>query len=326
MNNVFRLLRLAVTGFALAVTGTALWAQAYPSKPIRLVIPWPTGGGADTLGRPIAQRLSERLGQPVVVENRSGAAGSIGAAMVAQAPADGYTLLLNYLSDSAINPHLYDKVGYDPLKDFTPLTEIARGTFVLVVHPSLGIKSVQDLVALARAKPGELTYGSAGNGSLGHLAGAMFSTMSGLKLSHIPYKGSGPLLTDMLAGRLTLTFADATVALPHVAAGKLVALGVTSARRSPVAPDLPTIAEAGVPGYEAVSWWGFVGPAGLPEDIVQRLNTELVTVLRTPEMQERIAKLGAQVIAGRPAEFMDHIRQENVRWAKVIKDSGARVE
>lgn len=326
MTKVFRLLRLMAVGFALAASGTALLAQAYPTKPIRVVIPWPPGGGADTLGRPITQKLAERLGQPVVVENRAGAAGSIGAAAAAQAPADGYTLLLNYLSDSAINPHLYSKVNYDPLKDFTPITEIARGTFVLVVHPSLGIKSVGELVALAKSKPGELSYGSAGNGSLGHLAGAMFSSMSGLELSHVPYKGSAPLLTDMLAGRLSLTFADATVALPHVAAGKLVALAVTSAKRAPVAPHLPTVAEAGVPGYEAVSWWGFVAPAGTPKEIVERLNTELVAILRTPEMQERITKLAAEVIAGRPEDFMAHMRRENARWAKVIKDSGARVD
>lgn len=326
MKFISRLTILTFTTAALFSVVSTVFAEGYPDKPIRLIVPWPPGGGADTLGRPIAQKLSERLGRPVVIDNRPGASGSIGTAMLAKAAPDGYTLLLNYVSDSAINLSLYKNLGYDPVKDFAPVTQIAAGLAILVVNPSVPAKSVHELISLAKAKPGQLNYASAGNGSVGHLAAELFKTMAGVDMVHIPYKGSAPALTDLLGGRVAFLFADITVGLPHVKGGRLRALGVTSDKRSPVVPDIPTIAESGIPGYVANTWWGIVAPAGTPNEIVAKLNTEIVGILRTPEMKEMIFNLGAEVVASTPDQYAAYIKEEIVKWAKVVKDSGARVD
>lgn len=326
MKFLSRLASLALSAAVLFSLAGVVFAEGYPNKPIRLIVPWPPGGGADTLGRPIGQKLSESLGQPVVIDNRPGAAGSIGSAMAAKAAPDGYTLLLNYVSDSAINPSLYSNLGYDPMKDFAPVTQIAAGLCILVVNPSVPVKSVQELISLAKSKPGQLNYASAGNGSVGHLAAELFKAMAGVDMVHIPYKGSAPALTDLLGGRVALLFADITVGLPHVKAGKLKPLAVTSFKRSPVVADLPTVAEAGVPGYVANTWWGVVAPAGTPKEIVTKLNTEIVKILRSPDMKERIFNLGAEVVASTPDQYGAYIKEEIVKWAKVVKDSGARID
>ncbi len=324
--NVFS--RWIATVFASTLLlGIAGWAQAqYPNKPIRFIVPWPPGGGADTVGRPIAQKLSEALGQPVVVENIPGAGGSVGAGTAARAAPDGYTVLMNYVSDAAINATLYGNLNHDPAKDLAPVTQIAGGNQVLVVHPDVPARSVQELIALAKSKPGQLSYSSAGYGSMGHLAAEMFKSMSGVNIVHVPYKGSAPSIMDLLGGRVSMTFADITVVVPHIKAGKLVPLAVTSSRRSLILPELPTVSEAGVSGFHATGWWGIAVPAGTPPQVIQRLNTELVAILRTPEMNERISKLGAAVVASSPEEFRSFIRAESAKWASLIKTANIKVE
>ena len=312
------------TVILIAVCAGAL-AQTYPDRPIRLVIGFPPGGAADILGRIAAQRLSDALGQQVVVDNRSGAGGSIAAEIAAKSAPDGYTLHFTSLPH-VINPHLYKKVNYDAVRDFAPVAQFVSVSLVLVVHPDLPAKSVKELVALAKAKPGYINYASAGSGSSGHLAMELFKTMAGINLTHIPYKGTGPLLNDVLAGQVPVTIASTVGLVPQIKAGKLRGLGVTSARRSAAVPDLPTIAEAGVPRYDVTQWFGLLAPAATPAAIVSRLNSEVNRMLATAEVKEMLAARGADPIAGTPAEFAVLIKSEYAKWAKVVKDSGARVD
>ena len=302
-------------------------AQSYPSKPIRLVVPYPPGGPLDIMARAIGQKLTEAWSQPVVVDNRAGAGGNIGADLVAKSPADGYTLLMGAVATHAINPTLYGKVPYDPVKDFAPVALVAQVPNILVVNPALPVKSVKELIELARARPGYLNFGSGSTGSTGHLAGELFKTMAGVQMVHIPYKGGAPAMADLLAGQVQLMFDNLANALPNVRAGRLRALAVTTLARSPAMPDLPTIAESGLPEFDLTTGFGLMVPAGTPADIVAKLNAETVRALNAKDMRERLEKMGAEPPANNtPEHFAAFIRAEAAKYAKVIKDSGAKVE
>ena len=301
-------------------------AQTYPAKPIRIVVPFPPGGPADILARTIGQSLSEAWGQQVVVDNRAGAGGNIGSEIVAKAPPDGYTLLMGFVGTHAINASLYRDMPFDPVRDFEPVGLVAMVTIILVVHPSLPVKTVREMVALAKARPGDLTFGSPGNGTPQHLAGELFNTMASVKTSHVPYKGAVPALTDLLGGRLSMIFSSMPPALPHVKTGKLRAIGVTSANRSPAAPDVPTIAQSGLPGYEVINWYGLLAPATTSKAIIGRVNAEATRIMNLPAVKERLAAQGAETFTSTPEQFADYIKAESAKWAKVVKFSGAKLD
>ena len=301
-------------------------AQAYPNKPIRLISPYAPGGGSDSLARIMGLWLTASWGQPVVVENRPGAGGSIGAEAAAKAQADGYTLLVTPSAVLTINPHLYSKLGYNPLKDFAWITAASNSPYLLVVHASIPVTSVKELIAYAKPRPGQLNYASAGNGSSAHLSGVLFGQMAGVTLTHIPYKGAGPGTVALLAGEVQLRFSSVVPALPHVRSGKLRALGISSARRYTPLPDIPTIAEAGVPGYAVESFYAVVAPAGTPQPIIAKLNTEIVRHLKNDDMKAKMAADGAEPIGSTPEELGKWIREDLARWAKPVKDSGAKVD
>jgi tripartite-type tricarboxylate transporter receptor subunit TctC len=298
-------------------------ADNYPNKPIRLIVPYTPGGGYDILARLLGQKLTERWGRQVVVDNRPGANGNIGAAAAAKSPPDGYTLLMGGIGPNAINAGLYE-LSFDPVKDFAPVMLAATYQNILVVDPSLPAKSVKDLIALAKSKPGKINYASAGSGSTQHLSGELFKTMAGIDLVHIPYKGSAPGMTALLGGEVSLMFNSTPTTLPHVKTGKLRGLAVTGGKRSPEAPELPTVAEAGVPGYEVTGWYGVLAPAATPKGIVVKLNSELAKILRLPDIKERLKELGVEAGGGTPEQFGDFIKKEIAKWAKVVKESGAR--
>jgi tripartite-type tricarboxylate transporter receptor subunit TctC len=314
--------------FALACLATAIGAQAqaYPNKPIRLVCPFPPGGAVDIASRSVAQALSQQLGQPVTVDNRPGAGGNIGAEIVAKAAPDGYTLLMATSNILAINPALYSKVPFDSLKDFAPISIVVSLNNVLVLNPGVPYKSVQEVIAAAKAQPGKLTYASSGNGTSIHLSGELFKSMAGVNMLHIPYKGSAPAVTDLLAGQVNMMFDNIPSSLPHIKAGKLRALAVTGSKRSHSLPDLPTIAEAAIPGYESYVWFGVVAPAGTPPEIVKRLNAELAKAAVTPEFRDRLMGQGYDVLSTTPEQMTASIRSEMAKWGKIVKDSGAKVD
>ena len=323
-----RVVHCAAAGLAAALivvaAGTA--AQGYPSKPIRLIVPFPPGGATDILGRIIGQKLGESLGQQVVVENRPGANGTIGAELAAKAAPDGYTLLIGQAGNLTINVTLQGKLPYDPVKDFAPVTLVASTPNLLVVHPSLPVRSVKDLIALAKARPGAINYASAGNGSPGHLAAELLKKMAGINMVHIPYKGAAPALTDVVAGQASLYFTSPISAQALVKAGRLRAVAVTSARRSAALPNMPTIAEAGFPEFDLTSWWGMLAPAGVPRDIINRLHTETVRILNQPGVKERLDALGADAVSNTPEEFAAYIKSETAKWARIVRESGARID
>jgi tripartite-type tricarboxylate transporter receptor subunit TctC len=296
-------------------------AQTYPSKPIRFIVPFPPGGGNDTMARAFGQKMSEGFAQPIVIDNRPGAGGNIGAETAARALPDGYTVFLGGVGSHGINPNLQLKLPYDPLKDFAPISLIASAPLVIVVPPSLPIKTVSDLVQLAKARPGELNYASSGSGTIAHLSAELLNSMAKIKLEHVPYKGTGPALTDLLGGRVQVMFNSAVSILPQVRAGKLRAIAMTAAKRSAAMPDLATVAESGVPGYEAASWYGVLAPAVTPRPIVQKLNSEIVRIARMPEVRERLAADGADPVGSSPEEFAAYIRRELARWARVIEQA-----
>ena len=315
--------------FACAFASAAL-AQAWPAKPIRYIVPFPPGGPTDTFSRALTAQLTEVLGQPVVVENVPGAGASIGMERVAKSAPDGYTIGLATTGSHSINPALYGaKLPYDALKDFTPLTLAVSYVNILVVNSALPVKSVADLVAFAKANPGKVNFGSAGNGSSNHLSGELLKSLTGAPMEHIPYKGSAPALTDVMSGQLTFMFDILVTSMPQIRAGRVRGLAVTSAKRSPFAPDVPTMNESGVRGYaEAGSdlWFGIVGPAGMPKPIVEKLNTELIRVLRSPAMRERISGQYFDVWTSTPAEFQKIIEADHAKWGKIVRTSGARVD
>jgi len=311
---------------AVSLIAIPVHAQTFPTKPIRLVVPFPPGGPADAIARPVAQKLTEALGQPVVVDNRAGATGTIGAGIVAKSPPDGYTLLTDPGSTLTINPSLFAKLAFDPLKDFAPITILAAVPNMLEVHPSLPVKSVKELIALAKSKPGQLNYASTGAGQSTHLSMELFKTMAGIDLNHIPYTGSAPALTDLLGGQVSLMFDNMPSSLPHVKAGKLRALAVSTLKRSPTLPQLPTVAESGLPGFEVSVWFAVLAPAGTPRPIVNKLNTVLVKALQAPDVKERLASQGAEAVGDTPEQFTAQMQRDLVKWAKVVKDSGAKLE
>lgn len=315
---------LAVLWCALCAAPLA-HAQAYPSKPLRIISPFAPGGGNDTLCRIVAPRLSENLKQPVYIENRAGANGIIGTEIAARSAPDGYTIVL-IPSGHAVNASLRKKLPFDSIRDFTPLTLAGSSPLVLAVHPSLPAQSVKSLVALARAQPGQLTYGSAGVGSSGHLGGALFESLTRTKMLHIPYKGMALAITDLISGQVTMTFGTSLSVVPHARSGRLRALATTGAARSPALPDLPTVAEAGVPGYEASLWYGFVGPALIPAPIVQRLHAALVAALSQPDVREKLASQGVDPRTNTPEEFSRLLVSDLERWAKVVQRAGIRAE
>jgi len=305
---------------------TAAHAQpAYPQKPIRMVVPFPPGGGTDILARLFGQKMSETLGQQIIIDNRGGAGGTLGTDIAAKAAPDGYTLIL-VSGSHAINPGLYQKLPYDSVSDFAPITQIATSPGILVVNPSLPVKSVKDLLALARAKPGQINYASAGSGTPPHLAGELFKVMAKIDMVHVPYKGNAPAFTDVIGGQVSLIFPTMPSAMPFIKSGKLRPIAVTSAKRSPAAPDIPTIAESGLPGYEATSWYGILAPARTPPQIVARLHEVLVSVIGAPDMQDKLAAQGLDPVGNTPQQFAAVIKSEIAKWAKVVKASGAKPE
>ncbi len=311
---------------ALAAGAGQAAAQGYPAKPIRMIVGSSPGGPIDFAARLSALILTEALGQSVMVENRTGAGGTIGNEFVARAAPDGYTLLTASAATLCVAPSLYPNLPYDALKDFAAITTVANSTFVLVVHPSLPAKTVMEFIALARSRPRQLHFGSAGSGSVTHLAAELFRRMAGIEAVHVPYKGAAPALIDLIGGRLQFTFDSVLTSSPHVKAGKLRALGVTSATRSPVMPELPTIAEAGLPGYEASTWFGLVAPAGTPRDIIAKLNSIMVKSLSSPGTRDRLLAQGLEPVGNTPEQFTQLIRGELPKWAEVVKFSGAKAE
>ena len=310
----------------LAVFAQNAFAQAYPTHSIRLVVPFPAGGTTDILARAAAQKLSESLGQAVVVDNRPGAAGNIGADLVAKSAPDGYTLLMGTVGTHAINPGLYAKMPYDHVKDFVPVVLVAGVPNVLAVYPAFPVNSVAELIALAKSKPGTINFASSGSGTSIHLSGELFKTMAGVDMTHIPYKGSSPALTDLMGGQVQIMFDNLPSSLPLIKAGKLRAIAVTSLKRAPALPDVPTISESGLPGFEASSWFGVLAPAGTPAPIVAKLNADVNKWLQSPEAREQLLAQGANAAGGTPEQFAAHIRAETEKWAKVVKASGAKAD
>ena len=300
--------------------------QAYPAKPIRLVVPFPAGGSLDVVARAIGQKLTEAWSQPVVIDNRPGAGGNIGADLVAKAAPDGYTILEGALSTHAVNVSLYSRMPYDPVRDFAPITLVAVTPNVLVVNPSLPVNSVKELIAYAKANPGKLSFGSGSNGSAGHLAGELFKIEAGVDMTHVPYKGGAPAMQDLLAGQTQLMFDNLANSMQQVRAGKLKALAVTTAQRSTLVPELPTLSEAGLPGFDISTWWGFMAPAGTSKEIIAKWNAEVTRILETPEMKAFFAQQGAEARPTSPEAFGEMIRSEIAKYAKIVKASGAKVD
>ena len=306
---------------AVTLLTPAALAQTYPVRAVRIVVPNAPGSSGDIVARLIAPPLGERLGQPVIVDNRAGAGTMIGGEAVAKAPPDGYTLLMAF-STLAINPATYKKVPYDALRDFAPITQLASLPALIAAHPSLPAKSIKELIALARARPGAITFSSTGQGTYSHVCSELLMSMAGIRMLHVPYKGTGPSLAAALSGEVAVTSANILSALPHVQSGRLRALGITSLKRATSAPDIPTVAEAGLQGYESVQWVGLLAPAATPREIIARVYKDSITVLRSADVQERLAKDGAEAVGSSPEQFSAYIRAETVKWAKVLKSAG----
>jgi tripartite-type tricarboxylate transporter receptor subunit TctC len=329
MDSTARTLILAVAAvatIAAAASSGPAAAQAWPEKPIRFVVPFPPGGPLDISARLLAPRMAETWGQPVLVDNRPGAGGSIGAALVAKAAPDGYTLLMGALSTHAVNPSLLAKIDYDPIRDFAPITMVSIVPNVLVVHPAVKAESVKELITLARAQPGRLTFGSGGSGSGGHLAGELLRSLAKLDITHVPYKGAAPAVTDLLGGQITMMFDNLASALPNIRAGKVRALAVTTAQRSGFLPEAPTMAEAGVPGFDISTWFGVFAPAGTPREVIGRLHRELVRILALAEVRERFAGLGAEPVGNTPDQFLAFIRSEIAKYARLIREANIKAD
>ena len=325
MKSAFRFASLALAAAMLVVPAGSVMAQTYPSKPITLIVPFPAGGTTDALARTIGQKLQEAWGQPVIVDNRGGAGATIGANMVAKAAPDGYTLLMGAIHHT-IAPSVYKKLPYNFQKDLAPVTVVAVVPNVLVVNPSVPAKSVKELIEYAKANPGKLTYGSNGNGTAQHLIGTQFNLLAGTDIAHVPYKGSGPLTTDLLAGQISMSFDTVTPVLQYIKAGKLRALAVATAKRSTALPDVPTLSEAGLTGFDVASWYGVLAPAGTPKEIVAKLHDEIVKILNMPEVKKRFADLGAEPVGNTPEQMAAQIKSETDKFAKLVKDANVKVE
>jgi len=323
-----RSLKVLLTAAALVVAHLAApaYGQSYPTRPIRFVVPFAPGGSTDTLARSISIKMADTMGQQIVVDNRSGGNGNIGMQIVAEAPPDGYTIVLGYIANLAIGPHLYAKLPFDPVKSFAPVTLLAESPNILVAHPSLPVKSVKELIAYAKAHPGTLNFGSASVASVGHLTGVMLNQMAGIDLQHVPYKGSGQAVIDVVGGQIQLMFSGMSSVMPHIKAGRLRPLAVTGAKRSPAAPDVPTIAESGFPGFAATAWYGVLAPAQTPKPIVKRLHDEVLHALAQPDVKQRLESVGFEIEGSTPEEFGTYIKNEIKKWEKVVKASGAKPE
>jgi len=326
MNGLKKLTFALAAGAALGLPAAQSIAQTFPSKSIRVVVGFPPGGGADFVARLVSLKVGEAVKQQIVVDNRAGANGIIASELVAKSAPDGYTLLLGVSATHAINPSVYTKLPYDAIKDFMPVSEVALTPLILVVNPSLPVHNVRDLISLARAKPNELNFASAGTGNVTHLAGELFRSMTNVQITHVPYKGSAPAIIDLMAGQVMMYFDTMPSSLPHVRAGKLKGLAVTSAKRSAGAPDIATVAESGVPGFETTSWFGILAPAGTPAPVVETLNREIIRALSTPESLDRMTQQGLDSVLNSPSEFAGVIRTDIDKWAKVIKDANIKVQ
>lgn len=308
-----------------SLLGTAALAQSYPTRPVKFVVPFPAGGSNDIIARILAQKLSERTGQQFIVENRGGAGGNIGAAAVAQADADGYTLLVTAPPPLTTNAALYPSLSFDPAKDFAPVSLVATVPIVLAVHPSVEARNVRELVALAKARPKTIQFGSSGNGSTNHLAGELLKTMAGIDIVHVPYRGAAPAMNDLVAGHIPMMFDNMPAVLPQVQAKRINAIAVAGATRAAALPDVPTVAESGIPGFEAFSWFGVVAPARTPADVLKKLEDEIAAILKLPDIRQRLADLGSEPGALGGAAFGSFLKDETVKWAKLIQASGARL-
>ena len=320
---------LARLATAALLACSSAWAQpageAYPTKPIKLILPFPPGGGTDILGRIIAERLSANLGQPVVIENRGGAGGNVGAEAAAKAAPDGYTIVL-VAPSLAISPSLYSKLNYDPIRDLAPVSLVGTVPNVIITDPSLPAQNLAEFIALAKSKPGAMNFGSGGNGTSNHLAGELFNVKAGVKLVHVPYKGVNLAMNEVLAGRIQLVVIGVPAALPFIQAGRLRALAVIAPRRLPALPNVPTVAEAGLADYEVTTWYGVLAPSGTPRPIIDRLNAELVRIMHAPDLQERLAASGTESRTSTPEEFAGYIKQETAKWRDVVREAGVKVE
>ncbi len=321
-----KILNAALSAMLFTIAAGAHAQTAYPAKAIRMIVPSAPGSGPDIMARTIAQKMSEAWGQQVVVEARPGAGGIIGSEAAAKAAPDGYTLIMGNAGSHSVNPGLYKKLPYDPLRDFAPVALVSSAPNILIVHPSLPVKSAKDLIALAKARPGELTFGSGGNGSTAHLSGEMFRTMAGIRLVHVPFKGAPAAVVGVITREISMAVLNLPPALPHVKSGRLKALGVSTTKRSASIPDLPTIAESGLPGYSATAWYGVLAPTGTPRDIIGKLNAEIVKILGNDDVRKRIASDGGEVIGSTPEEFTQVMKTDIAKWAGVVKASGAQVD
>jgi tripartite-type tricarboxylate transporter receptor subunit TctC len=321
-----RMRKRFVLGAALFFAATAVMAQNYPSRPVRFVVPYAPGGSTDTLARTIGVTLTGHLGQQVVVDNRPGANGDIGMTLVAKAPPDGYTIVLGYIANLGIGPALHVKNPYDPLKDFASITQVAGASNIVVIHPSLPAKSLKELIAYSKANPGKISFASAGVGSIGHLTGELLNGTTGTDMVHVPYKGSGQAISDLVGGHIKMMISGMASTLPHVHTGKLVAIATTGIKRTPATPDIPTIAESGFPGLEASSWFGVLAPAGTPRAVVTRLNADIRKTLQNPAVEKRLSNVGFEIIHGTPEQFTAYIKSEMQKWAKVVKAAGIKPE
>jgi tripartite-type tricarboxylate transporter receptor subunit TctC len=318
---------IAVLGaLMLAAASTGAFAQAYPTKPVTIIVPWPPGGPSDIAARPMAKLLSEEMKQTFIIDNRGGAGGNIGSAMVAKAAPDGYTLLITSSAPIVINPSLYKQMPFDPPKDLVPITNLLRVPLILAIHPSIPAKNLQELIAYINSKKGSVQYASAGNGTPQHLTGELFKATAKVDMIHVPYKGSAPAITDLIGGHVPIMFDSAIAILPHIKAGKVKAIAITSAKRSAVLPDVPTFEEAGMKGFESYAWYGFFAPAKTPKEIVAKLNAEALKAMKLPEWQKVLAETGSENVGDTPEQFAAFTKAETVKWAKVVKDSGATVD
>jgi tripartite-type tricarboxylate transporter receptor subunit TctC len=317
-------------GVAAALLGCflafAVQAQTFPAKPIKMVVPFTAGGSTDTVARIIGEKLTTRLGQPVIVENKAGAGGALGSDFVAKSPPDGYTLLVGTSSTMAIAPWVYTKLPYNPTRDLAPVTLLGIADIIVVVNSNVPIRTTKQLLDYAKANPGKLTFASGGNGSISHLLGEYFKSMAKVDMLHVPYKGDAQMVTDLLGGQVNLAFGTAVAWLPHIKAGKVAAIAVTNPKRSTTLTDLPTLNESGVPGYEAVQWFGIAAPAGTPREVIQRLNAEIKAILTMPEVQKRFVELGFDVVGDTPEEFAQFLRDENAKWKKIAEIAGTKLD
>jgi len=326
MRTFRRCITMLVAATVLAVMSVSAFAQAYPTKTVTIVVPWPPGGPSDIAARPMAKALSDEMKQPFIIDNRAGAGGNIGSALVAKAAPDGYTLLITSSAPIVINPSLYKQMPFDPPKDLAPITNLLRVPLILVVHPSVPVKNLQELIAYVDSQKGKMQYASAGNGTPQHLTGELFKSMANVDMVHVPYKGSAPAITDLVGGHVPIMFDSAIAILPQIKGGKVKAIAITGAKRSSILPDVPTFDESGMKGFESYAWYGFFAPAKTPKDIIARLNSEALKVMKQPEWQKVLAETGSENVGDTPEQFAAFTKAEAAKWAKVVKASGATID